>query len=121
MVVVGEALGLTLPLTGDGIGKAMQSGLIAARAIAGALRRRARAPTSARTRASSRRRPARLDAYAAAQRWMRVPAVPDLIVRRAARLGSLRRVVEEIVAERTDPRVLLSPLGLVRTLVPRRD
>ena len=122
MVVVGEALGLTLPLTGDGIGKAMQSGLIAARAIAGALRRPGRATDlGAYARELEAQTRPTYDAYAAAQRWMRVPAVPDLIVRRAARHGSLRRVVEEIVAERTDPRALLSPLGLVRTLVPRRD
>ena len=122
VVVVGEALGLTLPLTGDGIGKAMQSGLIAARAIAGALRRPGASPElGAYARELEEQTRPTYDAYAAAQRWMRVPAVPDLIVRRAARHGSLRRVVEEIVAEKTDPRVLLSPLGLVRTLVPRRD
>src|SRR5262249_55397363 len=43
VLVGGESLGLTLPLTGDGIGKAMQSGLIAASSLIEALARGGRA------------------------------------------------------------------------------
>lgn len=115
VLVAGEALGLTLPLTGDGIGKAMQSGLLAARSVTSAFDRCASDPDlrpyardmEARTRSTHR-------AYAAAQRWMRVPAVGDFVVRRASRSPTLRSLLEEIVSERADPRTLLSPAGLVR-------
>jgi flavin-dependent dehydrogenase len=118
VLVAGEALGMTLPLTGDGIGKAMQSGLIAARTIVGALSRSRSAPDlTPYARTLEKRMRLTYRAYAAAQRWVRLPIVPDLIVRRAARSPSLRRLVEEIVAESTDPRALLSPLGLLRAVL----
>jgi flavin-dependent dehydrogenase len=123
VVVIGEALGLTLPLTGDGIGKAMQSGLIAARTIGPALASgRSAAPDlraygvelEARTRAT-------YESFERGQRWMRVPAIPNLLVRKAARCLALREILEGIVAERVDPRVLFSPRGLLRTLLARPD
>lgn len=117
VLVVGEALGLTLPLTGDGIGKAMQSGLVAAHTVTQALKRSVSHPDlrpyaeamEARTRQIYR-------SYATAQRWMRAPFVSDLVVQRAGRSAALRGLIEEIVAERTDPRALLSPLGLLKAV-----
>ena len=115
VLVAGESLGLTLPLTGDGIGKAMQSGLIAASSLVAAFARGGRTldlgayaeTLEARLRNTYR-------AYEAAERWLGVPIIPDLLVRRAARSARLRRLLEEIIAETTDPRRVLSPLGLVR-------
>src|SRR6185436_18688596 len=119
VLVAGESLGLTLPLTGDGIGKAMQSGLIAASAIIAALARGGHALdlTSYAAALEARMRDI-YRAYETAQRWIAVPIVPDLLVRRAARSVRLRRLLEEIVAETIDPRRVLSPLGLVRAALP---
>jgi flavin-dependent dehydrogenase len=115
VLVAGESLGLTLPLTGDGIGKAMQSGLIAASTLIAAFARGGRAPDlSAYGAALEGRLRDTYRAYAAAQRWIGFPIVPDLLVRRAARSAPLRHLLEQIVAETTDPRRVLSPLGLVR-------
>lgn len=118
VLVAGESLGLTLPLTGDGIGKAMQSGLIAAASLIAAFARGSRAldlgayAATIETRLRDTYR-----AYEAAQRWIGFPIVPDLLVRRAARSARLRGLLEEIVAETTDPRRVLSPLGLVRAAI----
>ena len=115
VLVAGESLGLTLPLTGDGIGKAMQSGLIAASTLIAAFARGGRAPDlSAYAAALEARLRDTYRAYEAAQRWIGFPIVPDLLVRRAARSAPLRHLLEQIVAETTDPRRVLSPLGLVR-------
>jgi flavin-dependent dehydrogenase len=115
VLVAGESLGLTLPLTGDGIGKAMQSGLIAASCLIAAFARGGREiDLSAYGMTLETRMRDTYRAYEAAQRWIGFPIVPGLLVRRAARSPRLRHLLEEIVAETTDPRIVLSPLGLVR-------
>lgn len=126
VLVAGESLGLTLPLTGDGIGKAMTSGLVAAQTLSRVLGARATAgaerhpdPGLAAYEATLEERLRFLNtAYAKAEKWMRKPFVPDIIVSRAARSEALRRIVEEIVAENTDPRRLISGAGILRAIIP---
>ncbi len=119
LLVAGEAAGLTYPFTGEGIGKAMESGMLAA----GILERRFAAhdgdPPGAHieyARAAASAYGARFVAYRTAQRWVASPRLCDLLCRRASRDGWTRRQVEGLVAETSDPRALFSPWGLARVL-----
>jgi flavin-dependent dehydrogenase len=120
LLVVGEAAGLTYSFSGEGIGKAMESGLIAADLVASAL-------------GSEDGDPGRLaDAYAArvadqfanrfhacqvAQAWLSRPVLANLLARRARRGRYARAHLEGLLMETTDPRALFSATGFLRMLV----
>ena len=116
LLVAGEAIGTTYSFTGEGIGKAMETGLAAADAAASAL-------ASGRTAAAdlagygrgldARLRPLFRD-YARAQGWLQHPWVVDLVVSRAARSPRVRALFADVLCERRRPSALLSWHGLLR-------
>ena len=119
LLVVGEAAAMTYSTTGEGIGKAMESGLISAalalEAIAG------RRPievlhdelgTECRSRFLSRYK-----SYAAAQSWVSHPFVLNLLAARANAGRFAREELEALISERGDGRRLFSAWGLARALV----
>jgi flavin-dependent dehydrogenase len=119
LLVIGEAAATTYPATGEGIGKAMESGLLAAAVAAdcGAGRldvERAPAAYGAEFRARFERR---YSAYAVAQRWASHPLVLNLIAARATTGRFAREELEALVSERGDAHRLFSPWGLARALV----
>ena len=120
LFVVGEAAGLTYSLTGEGIGKAIESGIIAGELIDDALRctscdRHALAEAYATKLHASFGD--RFHAYALAQRWLSRPAVADFVAWRANRGERVRRLLEALLAENEDPRVLFSVTGMLTALV----
>ncbi len=119
MLVVGEAAGLTYPFTGEGIGKSIESGMLAAVILV----RRFAAPDgdppgahADYARAAHSAYDARFAAYRTAQRWVASPPLCDLLCRRAARGGWVRSQIEGMIAETSNPRALFSPWGLARIL-----
>ena len=84
LLVTGEAAGSTYAFTGEGIGKAMETGMLAARS---ADRRRAAAASMPRMRAATRRRSRalkpRFDLYERANRVNDHPWLADLLIWRA--------------------------------------
>ncbi len=116
ILAVGETIGTTFPFTGEGIGKAMESGEIAADVIDDALRK-------GLDRLS--RYPGRIDdslgpkyyGYRVAERWLARPHLGDLLAWRIKRSRFLRDAAEGIIAETTDPRELFSFRGLVRSFL----
>ncbi|HEX6739503.1 MAG TPA: geranylgeranyl reductase, partial [Vicinamibacteria bacterium] len=120
LMVLGEAAGLTYSYSGEGIGKAMESGLLAAEIAAEGLR--AEAPDAAalgeRYAAEvARRFGARFRAYETAQAWLARPALADFLTWRARSGRFARRQLEGLINETTDPRALFSWGGLWRSLV----
>lgn len=116
LLVVGEAVGSTFAFSGEGIGKAMETAMIAARVAGSALesgrfgaRDLAAYPEAVRSGLRAKFRH-----YAAAQRWLRYPAVVNLVAWRIARSRSLGDLVSDILNERRDPTELLSLRGLIR-------
>jgi geranylgeranyl reductase family protein len=118
LMVVGEAAGLTYSLSGEGIGKAMESALLAADVIADA----ACADAAALARAYADRIraafAARFRAYTRAQVWLERRWLANLIARRAARGGFVRRELEAMLNETGDPDALFSWPGLLRIVWP---
>jgi flavin-dependent dehydrogenase len=101
-VVIGEAAGTTYALTGEGIGKSMESGMLAAElAIEAHGQAAGIGPAYAETMRA--RYAARFATYETAQKWMRFPFVADLVAARANRSPWLHERLTGILTERALP------------------
>lgn len=119
LLIIGEAAGLTYSLSGEGIGKAMESGLIAADAIGEALGESPDAVLHAGKRYRERlvaEFSERFRAYEIAQRWIATPGVANFLAWRARRGAYVRRQLEGLLTETSDPRDLFSARGLILSL-----
>lgn len=117
VVAIGETVGTTFPFTGEGIGKAMETGELAAITLRDALadddpRRLERFSSTAK-----RILEPKYTGYRAAERWLSRPWVTDLLARRAQRSHFLRDALSGILHETIDPRTVFSLGGLARSLV----
>jgi flavin-dependent dehydrogenase len=113
----GEAIGATFPFTGEGIGKAMETAVMAAEAIDRALDTGSRAPLEGfEARVHSELGP-KYVGYAAAERWIGWPRLGDFVIRRARRSPYLLRAIRGILDETVDPRAVFSVRGLIRSLI----
>jgi flavin-dependent dehydrogenase len=119
LLLAGEAAGLTYPLSGEGIGKALESGMLAAECVLDALRRGepperllARYGQAARSRFLRR-----FSGYRAGERLLAWPGLMNLLARRAREGRFVRRQLEAIFAEMAYPDSLFSVPGLLRALV----
>jgi geranylgeranyl reductase family protein len=113
LMLVGETIGTTYALSGEGIGKAMQSGLLAAECLA-------RDPTQAEAAYEQQlqaRYRTQYDAYRVAQSWLSFPSVCRLLAKRAGRGTYVRSQLEGILAETVNPRELVSVRGMMRAMV----
>jgi geranylgeranyl reductase family protein len=120
LLVAGEALGTTYAYTGEGIGKAMESGRIAARVAASCmLTGRADAwSLGAYTNAlAAADFPEKFRRYRVAQKWIAHQPVVDFITWRANRSERVRTILEGVVSETRSPDELLSLTGLFRALI----
>jgi flavin-dependent dehydrogenase len=119
LLVVGEAAGSTFSFSGEGIGKAMETALLAAHAATAALAsgRFGARDLAAYPEAVAAKLRAKYSHYAAAERWLRFPVVVNLIAWRAARSRELGRLLSDILNERRDPTDLLSLKGFARAAV----
>jgi flavin-dependent dehydrogenase len=119
LLVIGEAASLTYPATGEGIGKAMESALLAADFVAGCHERSGSAESlhDAYGAEFRRRFSTRYKAYQVAQAWAAHAMVINLLAARASRGRFARAELEALIAESGDARVLFSVKGLVSALV----
>jgi geranylgeranyl reductase family protein len=115
VLAAGETAGTTFPFTGEGIGKAMESGELAARVLSEALK--------AGDLDRLREYPARLEAdlgpkylgYRIAEDWLSLAWLSDLLHRRARGSRFLRKALEGIMTETADPREVFSVQGFLRS------
>jgi flavin-dependent dehydrogenase len=108
VLAIGEAIGTTFPFTGEGIGKAMETGEIAARLIDEAIDRDDFAPLRAIARIIEHDLAPRFAGYALAEEWATKAWIIDAIARRVRRSDRFRRAAAGILNETIDPRVLFS-------------
>jgi flavin-dependent dehydrogenase len=115
LLVTGEAAGSTYSLTGEGIGKAMQTGLLAAEALAAdAGMPPADADVVARYDAALTALKPRFDLYERANRVNRHPWLFDVLIWRARRSERLRRRMAGVLEETSNPGHLLTVKGIYR-------
>jgi geranylgeranyl reductase family protein len=119
LLVCGEAAGLTYSFSGEGIGKAMESGAIAARVVLDHARgvRDGSSIAAAYARRIHDAFGERFETYRAAQAWLARPRLIDLIAWRASRSRFVTSQLEGIFQEIVDPQALFSVSGFARALV----
>jgi menaquinone-9 beta-reductase len=118
LLALGDAAAMTYPATGEGIGKAMESGLLAARLVGESLGG-SRDPESVHRAYDSefrRQFAARYRAYRTAQTWSSRPWLLDLLASRANQGRFVRRELEALIAETGHPLRLFSVGGFVRAV-----
>jgi geranylgeranyl reductase family protein len=113
---IGETVGTTFPFTGEGIGKAMETGELAAEALQQALSADDPRQLEAFSTAVKQVLEPKYAGYRAAERWLARPWVTDLLARRAQRSDFLRGALGGILNETIDPRTVFSISGLARSL-----
>jgi len=120
LLVVGEAAGMTYSFSGEGIGKALESGILAGEVISAALRGAtsdaARVAEEYAARVASAFG-ARFRAYKLAQDWLSRPLVADFLAWRVRTGRHARQQLEALLAETADPAGLFSVPGLLRSLM----
>ena len=129
LLVTGEAAGSTYAFTGEGIGKAMETGLLAAEALASPLAQGVAAP-GAQPEADTALRAGyqaallalkpRFDLYQRASRVNDHPWLIDLLIWRAQRSERILRGMARVLDETGNPGSLVSLRGLSRLLLPGR-
>jgi len=117
VLAVGEQIGTTFPFTGEGIGKAMETGEMAAEQVALALETGDPAPLDAYAERLERELRPLYHGYLVAQRWLGRPWLNDLISRRMRRGGWMADAARGIVSETVDPAEVFSWRGLLRSVV----
>ncbi|MBO9648061.1 MAG: NAD(P)/FAD-dependent oxidoreductase [Variovorax sp.] len=118
MLVAGEAAGSTYQFTGEGIGKALETGMLAAEAIADARDAGSTGDVCARYEAALDALKPRFAAYEQANRINNHPWLADLLVRRARRSPSLVKRLSGVLEETHDPGRLVTAGGVLRLLLP---
>ena len=124
LLVTGEAAGSTYAFTGEGIGKAMETGLLAAEALLAAQAGPAGpagdlAARSAYEAALGALKP-RFDLYERANKVNDFPWLADLLIWRAKRSPRILRRMEGVLEETGNPGNLVSLRGLTRLFLPIR-
>ena len=115
ILAVGEAVGTTYPFTGEGVGKAMETGALAAEAVLRASCPGGPTPVEWYARQVEEELRPRYRGYQAAQEWFARPLLNDLLAWRARKSPYLRQTAAEMVAEVSDPREAVSFRGLLRS------
>jgi len=121
LLATGETLGSTYAFTGEGIGKAMETGMLAAEALI-ETRRAGLDDAGVRARydaALAALRP-RFALYEKANRVNRWPWLVDLVIWRAKRNPRMRQRMSRVLDESINPGALFSLRGLSRLLLPGR-
>ena len=127
LLVTGEAAGSTYAFTGEGIGKAMETGLLAAEALlagrvtaaAGGTDQDDTAVRGAYASALGALKP-RFDLYERANKVNEFPWLADLLIWRANRSARILRRMEGVLEETGNPGNLVSLRGLTRLFLPIR-
>jgi geranylgeranyl reductase family protein len=123
LLVTGEAAGSTYSFTGEGIGKAYETGLLAAEALLaepGGVPPGTSAGVRARYEASLAALRPRFDLYARANQVNAHPWLVDLLIWRAARSRRLLDGMAGVLEETRNPGHLVSARGLLKVLFHRR-
>jgi len=124
LLVTGEATGSTYAFTGEGIGKALETGIHAAEAIIGGRpREQADTTVDAGVRAAYEARlhalKPRFDLYKRANIVNRRPWLADLVIWRARSSARILRRMSGVLNETSNPGNLVSAKGILRLFIDR--
>lgn len=112
---VGECIGATFPLTGEGIGKAMETGILAAEAIIAKYQLGRAAVAQTYTRSVNALQP-KFEVYRKAEFLFKWPYLTNKLVRHTRNNETTRGKVEGLFNETADPAFLLTLPGWAKIL-----
>jgi geranylgeranyl reductase family protein len=115
LIMVGETIGTTLPVTFEGIGKAMESGELAAEFVCKALTSGDLGILEEYTRQLSNRLKPRYQAYRISQQWIKQSWMLDYIFSRARKSTYLMEGLAGIISETHSPREVFSLPGIIKS------
>lgn len=119
MLVTGEAAGSTYAFTGEGIGKAMETGILAAEILAEARDTLLTdAQTRARYEAALLELKPRFEMYERAHTLNRFPWLMDLLIRRANKNPRILKRMAAVLEEKGNPGSLVTLRGVLRLFIP---
>jgi geranylgeranyl reductase family protein len=117
LLATGETIGTTFHCTGEGIGKAMETGQLAAEVIHEALSGRASNVVRRFSECLNNTCRPKYPGYAVAEKWLRHPWINDFMARRGVRSRFLQKAVTEAVTQEADPKEAFSLKGLFRSML----
>ena len=121
MLATGEAIGSTYDFSGEGIGKAMQTGMLAAAAIVkGHEQRLAETTVRDEYEAAIRALQPRFELYRKASSVNAHPWLADLVIWRARNSPRILRRMSGVLEETANPGNLISARGLAKLFLPIR-
>ena len=115
LIVVGETIGTTLPVTFEGIGKAMESGELAAEFVSKALNSGDLSVLKQYALQLSSRLKPRYRAYRITQKWISKDWMLDFIFRRARKSDYFTEGLAGIISETHSPREVFSLSGIAKS------
>jgi menaquinone-9 beta-reductase len=116
LLVTGEAAGSTYAFSGEGIGKAMETGMLAAEALCRAAWCDDDATRRAYEQALVQLKP-RFDLYETASRVNHHPWLADLVLWRARRSARIRNRLSQMLEERQNPGRLFTLRGVAKLML----
>lgn len=120
-LAIGETIGATYPFTGEGVGKAIETGELAATQIAAALASDSIAPLASFPDVLRERLGPRYAGYRVAEDWLARSWLGDFVARRVNQSPELQQTVADIVNETANPQHLFSWRRLLPELMPWRS
>lgn len=115
ILVLGESLGATFPFTGEGIGKAMETGELAAEVAHEALATADMRRLQSFSERLERELRHKYLGYKIAENWFSNPWLNDFMARRIRRSRYLQESIAGLVNETVDPRKIFSLGGVLRS------
>ena len=112
---IGETIGTTFPSTGEGIGKAMETGELAAHVVHRSMVEGNFEPLREFPRLLEGLKPRYLG-YQIAEKWLSKAWLCDLIARRTRKSRFLQDAFTGIITETVDPRTIFSVGGILKSL-----
>jgi geranylgeranyl reductase family protein len=115
VLAAGETIGTTLPFLGEGIGKAMESGQLAAEAIGRALDADDLSQLSQYSQQIESRFKTRYQGYRMAEKWLARPWLNDFLLYRCGKSKYAREILAGVIAETSNPHDIFSLKGVIKT------
>ena len=116
ILAIGETIGATFPFTGEGIGKAMETGELAASIVHKSLVEGNFQYLHEFPRLLEEELRPRYLGYQIAENWLSKAWLNDLIARRARKSRFLQNAFAGIITETVDPRTIFSVWGILKSL-----
>jgi menaquinone-9 beta-reductase len=115
ILVLGESIGTTFPFTGEGIGKAMETGELAAEAAHEALELRDMQHLQSFPERLEKDLRHKFLGYQIAEDWFSKPWLNDFVARRISKSRFLQESIAGLANETVDPRKIFSMRGILQS------